>query len=205
MRFPCRWRTLGAFLLSIVVVLNFLIFLTLPGERQNELFWDDETVGNLPHHYDSRGISHLQAPRRRLNKSNFTSDSLGADVGGGGAWEEVVVGDHPPLQPNPDMFAKARVNPGNSRKGINFQDKAPASADDIDRQNGGKDRAGVLSRTNFTDARVDEFMVMLERKGLLDIVPGTALEDEDYWEFLRRQRKNRRKGIQLPAYKNYRG
>ena len=206
-----RWRTLTLFLLGIILALNFIIFVTLPSNRQNEVYSEQAGVVGRQR-YDSRGISHLQFPRKRLNKSNFTSESLGADGGavgggGGGAWEEGV-GEHPPLH-LPDQGARFDSKGRGSYRGGDSprerleepqkQQKKTKSPDD---QKTIKEGSGSASRGNFTDPQVDAFLVKLEKKGLLDVLPGVGLQ-ENYWMFLKRQRRRRKAGIQLPAFRNY--
>ncbi|KAL8558211.1 hypothetical protein ACOMHN_055461 [Nucella lapillus] len=56
---------------------------------------------------------------------------------------------------------------------------------------------------NFTDLGVDALVVMLDRKGMLDLDPEQGLQ-ENYWAFLKRHRLRRHPGPPLPAYRNYR-
>ncbi|XP_076451530.1 extracellular serine/threonine protein CG31145-like [Babylonia areolata] len=112
-----RWRTVALTLFVVIVTLNLFVFLTLPSTRHSEEVYLDNWAyrasagrAGRPLRHDSQAVSHLQAPRKRLNKSNFTSDSLGTDGGGGGgggggavggggggaAWEEGIGDHHPP-------------------------------------------------------------------------------------------------------------
>ena len=201
MRRCVRWRTLALSLLGVIVALNFFIFVTLPSNRQNVY---SEEVGGGRQRYDSRGISHLQFPRKRLNKSNFTSDSLGADGGGAGgggaAWEEGV-GEHPPLLL---QGQGGRFDPEgrNSDKGGDSPPKPAEEQKRAGEQKASKARAGPAARGNVTDPLVDAFLLTLEEKGLLDLLPGVGLQ-ENYWAYLKRQRRRRKSGGQLPAFKNY--
>ena len=210
MRRFVRWRTLALTLLGVILALNFIIFITLPSNRQNEVYSEEDGAGRQ--RYDSRGISHLQFPRKRLNKSNFTSDSLGADggaVGGGGAaWEEGV-GDHPPLllQGQGGRFDPKTVDAPRKQAEDQRQQQQQEEEQQEERAKSVDDRkrnreGSAVSRGNFTDPVVDAFLDRLVRKGLLDVLPGVGLQ-ENYWAFLKRQRRRRKSGIQLPAFRNY--
>ncbi|KAK7112956.1 extracellular serine/threonine protein CG31145-like [Littorina saxatilis] len=204
-----RWRTLAVSLLAGILVLNVFIFVTLPTNRQNEVYMDNDIFSAAAaaasrQRYDSRGISHLQFPRKRLNKSNFTSDSRGGGGGGGGGGGVEDVGDHPPLLLQEQ---RGRFDPKVGQvehAGASTQRQAEGQNNGV---GGGKgtnsDTSGSAQRANFTDPTVDAFVKTLEDNGLLDVLPGSSLEGENYWDFLKRQRLQRKAGMQLPAYKNY--
>ncbi|XP_076459722.1 extracellular serine/threonine protein CG31145-like [Babylonia areolata] len=81
-------RNIALLLLFGIFLMNFYIFLTLPSNRSSDglhprdVDWDPQQPLQQQLHY-APGISHLQFPRKRLNKSNYTSDSIGADGAGG--------------------------------------------------------------------------------------------------------------------------
>lgn len=220
MRARCRWRSLGLVLLALIVALNICIIFTLPEALKNEVF-SAEDVGNVQSLYDShddnhsRGLaSHLQLPRRHLNKSNFTSDSFGTDgngslaggrggtlvavVGGGAAWEEGEGGEHPSRNERPkgDKFASAEEGNEDAAEDISSAERRSRLE-----ETGG---AGNSSWRDYTDSAVDTFVDMLWNKEMLDVLQDfEGLEQEDYWAFIKRQRLRRNKGVALAAYKDY--
>ena len=72
-----------------------------------------------------------------------------------------------------------------------------------EQKSGEKPDEECRGRSSFSDPGVNSFVAMLEEKGLMDLPPGGAMHDEEYWAFLKRQRLRRRAGMQLPVYRNY--
>ena len=222
-----HWRTVALALMLATFSLNVYIFLTLSSsQHSHHHVLDLEAYPMAPgvpaaaaadsRVDDSRAVFHLQAPRRRFNKSNFTSDSVGADVvgvgggeGGGRAWEDGQDGrgggrERPPHQ-QPALLPPRGAEDGG---GVGVRASGREAASSGNRQeNGGRPEGqgeGGGTARRFTDPRVDAWVRRLENEGVLDVAPGQTVQKENYWVFLRRQRSRRKQGYQLPAFRGYR-
>ncbi|XP_048248373.1 extracellular serine/threonine protein kinase FAM20C-like [Haliotis rufescens] len=134
---------------------------------------------------DSAGLAHLPAWRKRLNKSNYTSDTSPEGEG-------VGVGDHEPYRLN--YMPQQKANERDPEKPLKHV-----------QENNNVSSNPRTFKSNYSDQQLDNFLHVLNRINN-ESFPFSTHDEVPLFKFLRMYRKSStRKGFGLPVYKNYKG